>query len=58
MGEPGGQVYDTTRLHRELLRADMCAVASAFCFEHGPAVVDALLDRFDVGRKPLKEKKK
>jgi hypothetical protein len=57
MGEKGGQVYDTERLQRELLRADMCAVATSHCFEHGSHVVDAILDRFNVTRKNLKEKK-
>ena len=55
MGEPGGEVYSTERLQQELIRADLCAIASVHCYEHASRVVDDIMTRFDVVRKPIKE---
>lgn len=65
MNRQGRQQYVAARpdptpeqVERELLRADMCMLASGRCFQHGPRVVDDILANFIVTRKPLKEKKR
>lgn len=55
MGEKGGEVYTSERFDRELLRADLCAIATTHCYKHGTRMVDDILARFDVTRKPIKE---
>jgi hypothetical protein len=50
--------YTPERIERELLRADLCAVATRRCYKHAAQVVDDILAEFNVSRKPLKEKKK
>lgn len=56
MAERGGEVYTPERLERELVRADLCAIATRHCYEHGARVADEILNQFHITRKTLKEK--
>jgi hypothetical protein len=56
--EQGGVPYDAEKYTQGLLRADLCAVATRRCYQHGARVVDDILANFNVSRQPLKEKKK
>lgn len=55
MPELGGKTLSPDQLAQQLLRADLCAIATTHCYEHGTRMVDDILARFDVTRKPIKE---
>lgn len=40
---------------REILRAELVETINQHCFEHAAKITEALLTRFDINRKPLKE---
>lgn len=56
MAKRGGEIYTSERLERELMRADLCAIATRHCYEHGAHLVDEILGQFHITRKTLKEK--
>lgn len=53
--EPGGEPYDREKFEEGVLRAELCNLANSYDYKHGSRMVDELLRRFDVTRKP-KEK--
>lgn len=54
---PGGIEFDVTTYNQAALRAEMVEVANQISFQHGPKIVDAILKRFNVKYKSLKERK-
>ena len=57
MPEPGGVAFDSKLYQEQLLRAELANIASAHCYQHGHKVVDDILARYTVTRKPMKELK-
>jgi hypothetical protein len=56
-GIPGGNEFDAMTYNKDALRAELVEIANQHSFQHGPKIVDAILKRFDVKHKPLKERK-
>jgi hypothetical protein len=56
VAERGGEVYTPERLERELVRAELSAIATRHCYEHGARVANEILDQFHITRKTIKEK--
>lgn len=52
MAEVGGEVYTPERLGAEVLRAELCQIASRHSYQHGPRIVDEILGAFHITRKP------
>lgn len=50
-GELGGKAYDETQYNQEGTRADLCGIAAQISLEHGPRIIDAILERYTIKRK-------
>lgn len=57
MPEPGGIAFDSALYQEQVLRAELTNIANAHCYQHGAKVVNDILARYTVTRKPLKELK-
>ena len=51
LGAPGGREMDSTFAAGQL-RADLCEIATACCYEHGARMVDKILESYRVTRRP------
>ncbi len=56
-GEPGGIEFEQMTFNKDTLRAELVEIANQHSFQHGPRIVDSILARYDVKKKPIKEKK-
>lgn len=54
---PGGTEYEPTTFNKATLRAELVEIANQVSFAHGQAIIDKILARYDVKRRPIKEKK-
>ena len=48
---PGGKDLDEAEYKREGLRADLVILASQISFQHGPGIVDKILEKYEVTEK-------
>jgi hypothetical protein len=53
--EKGGELYDTTAYSEGTTRADLVAIASRHSFQHGPKIIDEILNRFNITPKLIKD---
>lgn len=56
MAKKGGNPYDPTVFHAAVLRAELVSAISEHCMEHASKIADAVLARFNVHTRSIKEK--
>lgn len=56
-GLPGGNEFGQMTFNEETVRAELVEIANQHSFQHAPKIVDSIMARYDVKRKPIKEKK-
>jgi hypothetical protein len=54
--EKGGKPFDPSVFHDGVLRAELVSAISEHCMEHSAKIADAVLARFNIRTRSIKEK--